>query len=360
MLEVIRALPKDSIQEIHLVYFEGENSNELLPEFDGQIIHHLVPGKVLFPFLLKSIFYQIWCFFFIRFCLSKDVVKIGIGTACLGVDLCNIQFIQTQWEPLYFRNKPFFSYKTIYKRFLFLYFKLCENYLFRKEGVKFLSLSHFISEYLKQKFQVQDHQIRTEYSSVNLEHFPLPSIEKKEILKDLVSEFNILCEVNINEPLFLFVGAFERKGLEEALSLLSTLEKSQIIIIGKGEHSNTPPVQKGVKTFYIPFTKRIELFYQLSDCFIFPTIYEPFGLVIAEAAAMGNNIITYRKNVGASEILECLPSIRFLDFGPKVELDDQLLSSSKRLKNAINVRERLGHYSWSKPAKALQEILSSF
>ena len=40
-----------------------------------------------------------------------------------------------------------------------------------------------------------------------------------------------------------------------------------------------------------------------------PTLYEPFGLVLIEAAAMGMNIVTTRNCVGASELLENLEGI---------------------------------------------------
>lgn len=360
MLEVFRALPGDTLEEIHLVYFEGQESDNLLPNFKGSIIHHKVPGKTLFPFLTKAVFFQIWCFFFIRLCLDKDVIKVGIGTACLGVDICNIQFIQTQWKDLYFKDKSVFSFRFLYKKILFYYFIFCENLLFRDDQTKFLSLSHFITKYLTEEFQVTPDKIKTEYSSVNLDDFPLPTFEKRPLFEELKKDYKCLEGLSIDSPIFLFVGAFERKGLTRALEQVSSAEGGQIIVIGKGEHSQSCPVQEGVKVFHILFTQEIELFYQLSDYFIFPTNYEPFGLVIAEAAAMGNIVLTLRKNVGASEILGDLPSVIFTDIEEFDFKKSQPLTLEKRLKNASLVRERLGLYSWTKPAKALEEFLSSF
>lgn len=360
MIEAIRALPEDYLKEIHLVYFEGQSSQKLLPNFKGRVIHHKVPGKFLFPFLLKYIFFQLWCFFLIRFKLNKDIVKIGIGTACLGVDISNIQFIQSQWESHYFKNKSIFSIRYLYKKILFSYFRFCENLLFRNDSTKFLSLSHFVSSFLVESFQVDPKKIKTEYSSVNLEHFPFPTLKRNELFERLKKDYKGLEQLNIEKPIFLFVGAFERKGLPKALDLLSQSKDGQIIVVGKGEHSQDKPKAEGLNIIHISFSKEIALFYQLSDYFIFPTIYEPFGLVIAEAASMGCRVLTFKENVGASEILNDLESVFFLDKSHFDFQEIEILSFEQRSINANQVRERLKQYNWSKPAKALEELLNSF
>lgn len=360
MLELIRALPPGRIDEIHLIYFEGSPSRELLPEFEGRIFHHRVPLNGLTPFLLKAIFFQIWSFFLIRFFLPKDCVKVGIGTACLNVDISNVQFVQGQWEPYYFKELSIFSLRYFYKKLLFLYFGLCENYLFRKEELKIIALSDFVRRFLQNKYQVPDERIETVHSSVNLDHFPLPSRSKVEIKDELLEDFSFLATLNLDKPIFLFVGAFERKGLYEAIAFLKADPNSQIIVVGKPEAGKSFNFKSPPKVFHIEFTKKLKLLYELSDVFIFPTKYEPFGLVIAEAAAMGNQVLTYRQNVGASEILGGLSSVKFLD-QEKVNFSSlKIISLEEKVNNANKVRERLSQYSWSSAARKFSEILSSF
>lgn len=356
MLEVIRAMPSNRIDELHLVYFEGGQTKELLPEFSGKVIHHKVPFKWLFPFLAKAIFYQIYCFFLIRFVLPVDSKKVGIGTACLNVDISNVQFVQTQWKPLYFKNKFLLSPRVLYKCLLFYYFELCENYLYRKPDLQISSLSQFVTDYLKTNFQIPDTNIKTLYSSSNLEHFPMPALSRSDAHALLSSEYPILEKLNIDKPIYLFVGAYERKGLFTALERLKIIKDSQIIVIGKPESGRTIQFEESPKVFPISFTKKLKTFYELTDVFIFPTIYEPFGLVISEAAAMGNLVLVPYKNVGASEILKGLKSIIFTD---KEVVDLQKiepLSLQEKQKNAIEVRARLSHYSWEKAARGFLEL----
>jgi UDP-glucose:(heptosyl)LPS alpha-1,3-glucosyltransferase len=49
-------------------------------------------------------------------------------------------------------------------------------------------------------------------------------------------------------------------------------------------------------------SKRVETFFAAADCFIFPTVYEPYGLVISEAMASGLAVITSRA-AGAAELI---------------------------------------------------------
>tara|TARA_Y100000590_G_scaffold470774_1_gene670063 strand:+ start:8823 stop:9929 length:1107 start_codon:yes stop_codon:yes gene_type:complete len=351
MVELIRHLPKGAIEELHLVYFEGASSLELFPEFHGKIIHHKVPFKAIFPFLFKAIFFQVWCFILINLVLPPGIKKIGIGTACLDIDFCNVQFVQSQWEPYYFKDKSFLSIKTMYKKILFFYFKLCENYLFRKEGLKILALSDFVNSYLVNKFNISSKNIKTIYSSVNLKHFPLPNREKVIAKEELIQEHQELLTLDLELPVYLFVGAYERKGLAKAISLLMEKPGAQFIIIGKPEKGNSFQFDDSLKIFKIAFTTHIQKFYELSDVFIFPTIYEPYGLVIAEAAAMGNIVYVPKNNVGASEILKGLKSVRFLEDIQELPFLKAPLSKDERILNAQEVRQRLEDYSWEKASK---------
>ena len=96
----------------------------------------------------------------------------------------------------------------------------------------------------------------------------------------------------------------------------------------------------------------------MADAFIFPTIYEPFGLVLIEAAAMGMEIFTTKENVGAAEILYDMEKIHLFS-GP----DEMVLSQIKPIstderKNIIDKRiDILKKYDWKQTAESFLNVL---
>ncbi len=116
---------------------------------------------------------------------------------------------------------------------------------------------------------------------------------------------------------------------------------------------------KNLKIFPISFTREVYKFYALADTFVFPTIYEPFGLVLFEAMAMGLAIITKRSQVGASELLEGLPEVYFADQAgfnfPNDKLKDP---ESKKILRAARLN-KLGDVSWQKAGIELNAYLGN-
>jgi UDP-glucose:(heptosyl)LPS alpha-1,3-glucosyltransferase len=102
---------------------------------------------------------------------------------------------------------------------------------------------------------------------------------------------------------FLFVGDL-RKGAAVAMEALARLPMGKLLLV-----SRTPPtpyrqVAEGLgladRVVFSPATTHIERFYAASDAFVFPTPYDAFGMVIAEAMASGLPVITSRE-AGAAE-----------------------------------------------------------
>ena len=53
---------------------------------------------------------------------------------------------------------------------------------------------------------------------------------------------------------------------------------------------------------FVPFTRTIERYFAAADIFVFPTLWEPYGMVISEAMATGLPVIT-PKTAGAAELI---------------------------------------------------------
>jgi glycosyltransferase involved in cell wall biosynthesis len=105
----------------------------------------------------------------------------------------------------------------------------------------------------------------------------------------------------------LFVGAYDRKGLEVAIRALALMRRdAELTAIGDGERGRHLKLasELGVadRVRLEPPRDRIEEAFALADGFVFPTRYEPFGMVIAEALASGVPVVTTSR-AGAAELI---------------------------------------------------------
>jgi len=119
-------------------------------------------------------------------------------------------------------------------------------------------------------------------------------------------EFNL----DKKDSVILFVGSgFERKGVEEFLHIVSRLKTRKIKAFVVGKEKNIRYYQKLANdlkvadrvTFTGPRNNIVD-FYAISDVFLFPAHYEPFGNVVLEAMNYNNAVFT-TKFCGASELL---------------------------------------------------------
>ena len=115
-----------------------------------------------------------------------------------------------------------------------------------------------------------------------------------------------------NALLFLYVGEYQRKGLLTVLEALSRIESSDsaapvyLLAVGRG---SIPAYEAQARHYAIADrvifaepTSHIEQVFGASDAFVFPTLYEPFGMVILEAMFTGLPVITSRA-AGAAELI---------------------------------------------------------
>jgi UDP-glucose:(heptosyl)LPS alpha-1,3-glucosyltransferase len=102
-----------------------------------------------------------------------------------------------------------------------------------------------------------------------------------------------------DRPLLLFVGyEFERKGLPLLLTALPRLQTSDthLVVVGRPLNAYAARLLRALDiTHHVHFLgprPEIAPYYAACDLFLFPTRYEPFGLVIAEAMASGIPVLT--------------------------------------------------------------------
>jgi UDP-glucose:(heptosyl)LPS alpha-1,3-glucosyltransferase len=168
---------------------------------------------------------------------------------------------------------------------------------------------------------------------------------------------------------FLFIGHnFRRKGLEKLLSALALMKQEhfQLSVIGKDKnlaHFETLIHRIGLsqKVFFFGPQKETAPFYQLADCLIIPSLYDPFANVTVEALAMGLLVVSSKSN-GGHEILSP-------QNGVVIESLEDTFSFSKALKNILNlrkttesarsIRQTVKHLDFSNQLRRITELISN-
>jgi UDP-glucose:(heptosyl)LPS alpha-1,3-glucosyltransferase len=173
--------------------------------------------------------------------------------------------------------------------------------------------------------------------------------------------------ISRSELLLIFAGGdWERKGVPsiiEALSLLPRLDV-KLVISGSGDEKFYGQLAElklvRERMTFVSGKANIWEYYAASDIFVFPTIYEPFGLVIVEAMASGLPVITSR-SAGASDfITDGVDGLLLSDPGDINDLAAkiELLLSNAELRKTMGERARktTEKLSWERVAEKTVEV----
>ena len=109
--------------------------------------------------------------------------------------------------------------------------------------------------------------------------------------------------------LLLFVGEYNRKGLDtvvRAMARTKTATPYHLLAVGAGNPAPFGALAQSLgvadKVTFAPPTGNIEQVFGAADGFVFPTFFEPFGMVILEAMFSGVPVIT-TQIAGAAELI---------------------------------------------------------
>lgn len=113
-------------------------------------------------------------------------------------------------------------------------------------------------------------------------------------------------------PMALFAGDIRtnRKGLGNVLQAMTKLPGVHLAVVGRSDGSPFVPMAQTLdiadRVHFLGFRKDVPAIMRACDLFVFPSCYEPFGLVVTEALACGLPVVTTAAT-GAGELLtfEC-------------------------------------------------------
>jgi UDP-glucose:(heptosyl)LPS alpha-1,3-glucosyltransferase len=164
---------------------------------------------------------------------------------------------------------------------------------------------------------------------------------------------------------FLFIGnGYLRKGLDKLLFALAQLknESFHLSVIGKDNKMDlyrAKAVQLGLKDrvhFFGP-SQEIRLFYQLADCLVIPSFYDPFANVTVEALAMGLFVLSSKLN-GGHEILTPTNGAVIEDLMSPDAMVEALriaIRNKKTVNSASLIRNSVKHLDFSNQMRILME-----
>ncbi|WP_434640813.1 glycosyltransferase family 1 protein [Thermoanaerobacterium thermosaccharolyticum] len=218
---------------------------------------------------------------------------------------------------------------------------------------KIITVSEFSRNMIIKKLNVDKNKIITIYNGVNLNRFYH------------VERFNIGKKFNIKrDEYLLFVGEIERtkniSTIIEALNILRSKNNFKLVISGKkgndynfimSKIDNYKLNDRVIITGYVSETDLLELY---SNCFafIFPSLFEGFGIPIIEAMACGAPVISSNSSslfeIGGDAVLFFDPN----NPNELVEKINTLLFNNNVRNNLIkNGYKKIKHFNWQKSAE---------
>ena len=191
---------------------------------------------------------------------------------------------------------------------------------------------------------------------------------------NLNKEYNILKQqkntflkkYGIIKSYLLYVGnAYPHKNLERLVLVFKKLVQNgfdkQLVLVGKNDYFyqrlkkfiQNNKIKQVVVTDYVDDID-LEQLYQKAEVFIFPSLYEGFGLPPLEALGYGLPVISSNKS-SLPEILE--DKVMYFNPESKEDMAKTILKHNQQIKiSRVDIAKLKEKYSWHKMAKEIYQI----
>ncbi len=229
---------------------------------------------------------------------------------------------------------------------------------------KIIAVSELTAKEIHEEYKTPYEKIKVIYHGVDAGKF------KPDNQKRIITRKNL--GYNESDFVLLFVGfEFKRKGLKHIIESLKYLPKD-IKLCVVGDDNSIPYIRLAEKNDVLDRVKfigpknNISDFYNMADTFVFPSQYEPFGLVVFEAMASNIPVIT-NEVVGASELITNGKDGLLMHQGNAMEIagNVSMIYNSENVRNDLgnNARKVALKHSWRYVAeetmKVYNELLES-
>ncbi|MBK1986705.1 glycosyltransferase family 4 protein [Sphaerospermopsis aphanizomenoides BCCUSP55] len=281
-----------------------------------------------------------------------DLIKAN-GAITIGTtDVNAVHFVHNSWwaSPVHISRQ----HRDLYGLYQWLYTAInayWEKLAFRQTKVV-VAVSKKVAEELVNIGVTRD-KIRVIVNGVDLQEFS-PGVSSRQQLG-----------LPENVTLALFAGdiRISRKNLDTVLHALVKVPDLHLAVVGETKDSPYPEMVAALKlterVHFLGYRRDMPQIQQASDLFVFPSRYEPFGLVVIEAMASGLPVIT-AKTTGAADLLTPACGIVLPDCDDVDALADalKLLNSDRTLRQQMGkvARTIAEQYSWTTMAQTYLDL----
>lgn len=300
-----------------------------------QLLHHSnikfiqIPESRLPIRLLKNVSFAMRSSQWIRHNrIGLDLIQANGFVTFAPVDVVTCHFVHTAWDRRPRPKSSWLAPRLLYQRIYTKINSILERMLFRKAR-HVVAISDAVAQELV-SIGLPQGKISTISNGVDVEQFSPRSADRD------------LFKIPPDKVLFLFAGDIRtnRKNLDGVLRALVCV--SDVHLVVAGSTSGSPFLAQaqslGIadRIHFLGKVSRMSDLMTSCDVFVFPSRYDPFGLVILEAMASGLPVIT-AKSTGAYAVLN--DPDRTLPDPEDVSLLSQLMMS---LRDDGGLRRQLG------------------
>ncbi|MGL5061830.1 MAG: glycosyltransferase family 4 protein [Microcoleus sp.] len=276
-----------------------------------------------------------------------DVIKLNGAITSAKADVNAVHFVHSSWlrSPcnLAAQNR---SLRGIYHRFYTALNADWEKQAFDRAKVT-VAVSEKVAEELM-SIGVPRERIRVILNGIDLQEFAPGTVDRQKL------------NLPENVPLALFAGDIRtpRKNLDTVLHSLVQVPQLHLAVVGGISGSPYPELARSLnlenRVHFLGFRQDVPDLMKAADFLVFPSRYEPFGLVILEAMATGIPVVTAAAT-GAAELVT--PDCGFVlpdsdDRQALAEVLHQLVKCDRQQRQQMGVAARTiaEHHSWAKMA----------
>jgi glycosyltransferase involved in cell wall biosynthesis len=299
----------------------------------------------------------------------ERMLRLGRQTFRDGIDILHVNYYGPPFyhgklimtvHDLSFEHLPdcFTTFERVKDRILIPF------YIRRADRI--LTVSEFSKEDMVKLYGAAPEKIVVGYNGVNPAFKPLTGGEEQEEAAKILSSYGI------NKAYILYIGRLNRrKNLHILIDAFNRIKKDgkfehQLVIVGRRDFlpasdmemiNSSPFYQDIVFTGYLP-DQHLPLAYGRADVFVYPSLFEGFGLPCLEAMACGCPVVTSNTTslpevVGDTGIL-----IDPLNPGEiAAAINAVLTDSGQRSAMARKGLERAKLFTWKHTAEKMLEII---